>query len=149
MNSSDHFPYKTMRLALVILAALQTLALTSPLTPPNILEATAVSSSEVDVSWRPGAGDGAGYKIFRNGILVATTTTKTTTYHDSMLAPSTTYTEAVAAYEYAGDISGQSTSASDTTIEALLNTLAAQQPQPSAALPKYFMGPCSSHWSVE
>jgi hypothetical protein len=115
MNVRDDFRNKTLRLVLAILAAIQSVGLTSPLTPPTSLLATAVSSSEVDLSWRPGEANVAGYKIFRNGILVATTTGKTTSYHDTMLAPSTTYTDAVAAYDYTGDTSGKSNSASAIT----------------------------------
>jgi hypothetical protein len=54
-----------------------------------------------------------GYKIFRGGAQIGTTAS--TSYQDGGLAASTTYTYTVAAYDAAGNTSGQSASASATT----------------------------------
>ena len=79
------------------------------------LSATAVSSSEVDLKWTATSGSVAGYKVFRNGIEVATTSGTGTSYQDTQLAPSTTYTDTVAAYNSAGNTSAQSNSGIATT----------------------------------
>ena len=47
----------------------------------------------------------AGYKVFRDGSQVATSTT--TTYQDTGLTPATSYTYAVSAYDAAGNESAQ------------------------------------------
>jgi hypothetical protein len=88
---------------------------------PTALSATAVSSSQIDLTWTASTDDTgvAGYRIYRcigtgctaNPIATATTTT----YSDSMLSPSTTYEYHVAAYDAAGNVSGQSAPASATT----------------------------------
>jgi chitodextrinase len=54
-----------------------------------------------------------GYKVYRNGTQVATTTT--TNYSDTDLVPGTTYTYKVAAFDAAGNTSAQSTGASLAT----------------------------------
>src|SRR5579864_3246893 len=89
---------------------------TSPVTVPSGLTATAVSSSEIDLSWNAstgGSGGVAGYKVYRGGTQIATTAS--TSYKDTGLAPSTSYGYNVAAYDGAGNTSAQSSGASATT----------------------------------
>lgn len=89
---------------------------TQPPTVPTGLTATAVSSSQINLSWTASTdstGTLAGYKIYRGGAQIATSTT--TSYQNSGLAASTTYTYNVAAYDTAGNTSAQSSSASATT----------------------------------
>jgi hypothetical protein len=57
----------------------------------------------------------SGYKITRNGSALVTTTSAATTYSDTGLAASTTYTYTVAAYDGAGNTSSPSSAASATT----------------------------------
>jgi chitodextrinase len=88
---------------------------TTPPSAPASLTATAVSSSQINLSW-PASTDNVGvvgYKIFRNSVQVATSTT--TSYSDTGLSPLTTYTYTVAAYDQAGNTSTLSPSASATT----------------------------------
>ena len=84
-------------------------------TVPTNLNATAVSSSRVDLTWNAASDNVgvAGYRLTRNGSLIATTTA--TTYSDAGVAPQTTYTYSVAAFDAAGNISAGSAPASATT----------------------------------
>ncbi len=84
---------------------------------PTGLSATAASCSQVNLSWTASTDTGgsglAGYKVFRGGVQIATTTS--TSYSNSGLAASTSYSFTVAAYDNAGNTSAQSTAASATT----------------------------------
>jgi len=86
-----------------------------------------VSSSQIKLSWSastdPSTGSGqatgvTGYRIYRDGTQIANTVN--TTYQDTGLSPSTTYTYTVSAYDAAGNESSQSNQASAIT-----------QPQPA------------------
>jgi len=57
---------------------------------PTDLVATAVSPSEIDLTWRP-VSSALGYDIERNGVIVATNVS-VPSYADTGLLPSTTYT---------------------------------------------------------
>ena len=76
---------------------------TTPPTVPGGLKATSVSSSQINLSWNASTDNVgvAGYKVFRNGSQIATTTR--TSYSDTGLMPSTTYSYAVSAYDAAGN----------------------------------------------
>jgi len=94
---------------------------TPPSTPTN-LTATAISSSQINLSWTASTDNVGvtGYRIYRDGSQIATTAN--TSYSDTGLSPSTTYTYRVAAYDAAGNQSSQSASASATT-PAVVNNL--------------------------
>src|SRR5438128_5049918 len=88
--------------------------------PPTGLAATAVSSSQINLSWAPPADNGGsaitGYKIERSadgGItwtaLVANTGIAMTAYSDTGLPPTTTYTYRVSAINAVGTISPSTT----------------------------------------
>ncbi len=84
----------------------------SDTTPPSNLTgltATAVSFSQINLSWNSSTDDVgvAGYAISRGGTPIATT--PSTNYSDVGLNPSTTYTYAVAAYDAAGNLGGPNT----------------------------------------
>ncbi|MFQ5965361.1 MAG: fibronectin type III domain-containing protein [Candidatus Scalinduaceae bacterium] len=87
---------------------------TLPSTPTN-LQATAISVSQIDLSWNASTDNVGvtGYKIYRDGTQI--TTTANTTFQDTGLSPSTTYTYSVSAYDAAGNESGQSYTTSATT----------------------------------
>jgi chitodextrinase len=91
---------------------------TSAPSVPTGLKAAAVSSSQINLSWAASTDNVAvsGYKIYINGSLRATTTKAS--YSDTGLTAGTTYTYKVAAYDAAGNISGQSASASATTLKS-------------------------------
>jgi fibronectin type 3 domain-containing protein len=88
-------------------------------TPPSIpetLTAQVVSSSEISLNWTASTDNVGitGYHVFRNGAFIASTTT--TSYQDANLAPLTTYTYTVTAWDAAGNESMPSTSVSATTL---------------------------------
>ncbi len=87
-------------------------------TPPSIpggLTATAISASQINLSWSASTDDVsvAGYKVFRDGTQIATTTA--TSYSNTGLQASTTYSYTVAAYDAVGNTSLQSSPVSATT----------------------------------
>src|SRR5256886_12504620 len=95
---------------------------------PTGLTATAVSSSQINLSWAPPADNGGsaitGYKIERSTdggatwtVLVVNTGSATTMYSDTGLAHTTTYTYRVSAINSIGTGS-PSTNASATTTTA-------------------------------
>src|SRR5213078_256904 len=88
---------------------------TTPPSVPTGLTASAVSSSQINLSWTASSDNVgvSGYRVYRGGTQIATTTT--TAYANTGLAPSTTYSYTVAAYDAAGNLSAQSASASATT----------------------------------
>jgi hypothetical protein len=75
---------------------------------PVSLQASGVSSSLVTLSWMEPAGNvaAAGFQIFRNGVQIGTA--PTTSYTDTALTASTTYTYTVAGYGYSNLASAQS-----------------------------------------
>ena len=91
---------------------------TPPSTPAN-LSANTISSSQINISWT-GSTDNVGvigYKIYRGGtqITASTSSTAITTYSDTGLQASTTYTYTVVAYDAVGNNSAQSATVSATT----------------------------------
>ena len=97
--------------------AAPTLIDTTPPTTPTNLSATAVSPSQINLTWS-GSTDivgVVGYYVYRNGSQVGNVNT-TLSYQDTGLSPSTTYTYNVAAYDAAGNVSKKSASAKATTL---------------------------------
>jgi agmatine deiminase len=89
------------------------------LEPPSVpqnLVATAVSSSQINLTWSPSTDNVGvvGYKVRRDGVEVATV--GVTTYGDTGLLPITTYAYTVEAFDAANNFSGQSSPASATTL---------------------------------
>jgi len=85
---------------------------------PAGLAATVVSASRVDLNWGASTDDVgvSGYTVYRNGSAIATTTgPSATAYSDTSVAPSTTYSYTVDAFDAAGNHSQQSAPASATT----------------------------------
>jgi Big-like domain-containing protein/IPT/TIG domain-containing protein/fibronectin type III domain protein/purple acid phosphatase-like protein len=89
---------------------------TTPPSVPTGLTATAISSSQINLSWTASTGSVAGYNIYRGGTKIGTA--PSTNYQDAGLSPSTSYTYNVSAYDAAGNTSAQSTGASATTLAA-------------------------------
>ena len=87
---------------------------TAPSTPTG-LAANAAGATEVDLSWTASSDDVAvaGYRIFRDGLQIGTSAGPA--YADLSVQGSTTYTYTVAAYDTAGNVSGQSNPATVTT----------------------------------
>ena len=84
---------------------------------PTGLSATAVSSTQVNLSWAASTDTGgsglAGYKVYRGGTLLVSTASLA--YSDTTVLPSTAYSYTVAAYDNAGNVSAQSTASNVTT----------------------------------
>lgn len=85
--------------------------------PPTALAATGVSSSRIDLSWAASTDNVAvtGYKIYRDGAQIATTTART--YSAKGLSRGTTYKFSVAAYDAAGNTSAQSSTIRAKTLQ--------------------------------
>ncbi len=81
---------------------------TQPPSVPTGLSAGSVSQASATLSWNISTDNVAvtGYRIYRNGSQIATTTS--TIYTDTALTSSTAYTYTVAAYDAAGNVSLQS-----------------------------------------
>lgn len=92
---------------------------TSPPSTPT-LTVTPVSPSQLNLSWTTSTDTGgsglAGYKVYRAGVQITTTTS--TSYSDTGLSASTQYCYTVAAYDNAGNTSSQSSSQCATTSAA-------------------------------
>ncbi len=85
-------------------------------TAPTSLASSSVTSSSATLSWTPSTDNVAvtGYRIYKNGTLLTTTTS--TSYSATGLSASTTYTFYVTAYDAAGNISAASSTISVKTL---------------------------------
>src|SRR5439155_14964171 len=82
---------------------------------PTGLAGTAVSATQINLTWNASTDNVgvAGYKVFRNGVQI--TTTSALAYGNTGLSPATTYSFAVAAFNAAGKSSALSAAASKRT----------------------------------
>ncbi len=89
---------------------------------PSGLNATAVSASQINLTWNTSVDPVvssaqtsgiAGYRVFRNGVLLATVTAPS--FQDTGLSPSTNYSYQVSAVDAAGNESAQSGNVSAVT----------------------------------
>jgi len=93
----------------------------NPPVAPSNLTATAVFTTQINLSWQDNSGDESGFRIERKTgasgtyAQIATTSTNIATYSDTGLSPSTTYYYRVRAYNTIGD-SAYSNEASATTL---------------------------------
>jgi chitodextrinase len=87
---------------------------TAPSIPTN-LSAAAISSSQINLSWTASTDNlgVAGYRIYRDEILV--NTSASTTFSDIGLTATTTYAYQVSAFDAAGNASATSTTVTATT----------------------------------
>lgn len=97
---------------------------TAPTTPSG-LSASADSSSKIALAWSPSTDNVAvaGYRVYQNGALLATTG-NVTTYVVTGLAAYTSYTYQVDAMDAAGNASGLSAPATASTLASNTATLA-------------------------
>lgn len=84
-------------------------------TAPIALSAAAVSTSQIDLTWTASTDNVGvtGYRVYRDGTQVGTTSTLS--YSDKNLNANTSYTYTVLAYDGAGNNSDQSSGATATT----------------------------------
>ena len=83
---------------------------TPPSVPTGLTDPTDTASA-VGLSWNASTdstGTLAGYTVYRNGTSIDTTNASTTTFTDSTVQPSTTYSYTVDAFDTAGNHSAQS-----------------------------------------
>jgi len=87
---------------------------TAPSVPTN-LQASGVGAQSATLSWAASTDDlgVAGYRVYRNGVQIADT--GALSYVDGGLTASTTYQYTVAAYDYSGNVSPQSSALQVTT----------------------------------
>ena len=108
---------------------------TSPPTVPTSLTASAASTVRIDLSWTPSSDDVRvmGYRVFRNGGQAGTTTASS--YSDTGLSPTTSYTYTVSAHDAANNVSPPSAPASATTFgDTTPPTVSISSPAGSAAV---------------
>jgi glucose/arabinose dehydrogenase len=109
---------------------------TTPPSTPTGLTATAVSSTQINLSWNASNDNVAvtGYQVFRDGTQVGTPTT--TTFGDTGLSPGKSYTYTVRARDAAANFSGDSAPASTTTLpsDTTLPTATVTSPTGSATV---------------
>ena len=88
---------------------------TAPPSVPTGLNKSSLTDTSVIISWNASTDNVAvtGYKVYRNGALLASA--PTTNYLDTGLTPSSSYTFTVSAYDAAGNTSLQSAALSVTT----------------------------------
>ncbi|MCX5868555.1 MAG: SUMF1/EgtB/PvdO family nonheme iron enzyme [Proteobacteria bacterium] len=106
--------------------------LTSPIAPSN-LQATAVSSSQIDLAWTDNSNNENGFKIERKTgpggtySLIYTTVSNATSYSNTSLSPSTTYYYRVYSYNSAGNSSFSSVVYATTQCMATSETVCIPQ----------------------
>src|SRR5260221_4755191 len=83
---------------------------------PGGLTAVATSSSQIKLTWSASTDNVGvtGYKVFRNGVQIATT--RALAFASTGLLPATTYSFAVAGFDAAGNSSAQSAAVSKRTL---------------------------------
>jgi uncharacterized repeat protein (TIGR01451 family) len=87
----------------------------APAAPTN-LTATAVTNSQIDLTWSASTTVGVtSYKVFRDGAAVARTSVSGTSFSDTGLATASTHSYTVAAIDAAGNQSAQTAPARATT----------------------------------
>src|SRR3989339_334279 len=113
--------------SLSISSAQAVLDTSSPTTPSN-LTAVVISSSQINLSWTTSTDNVgvSGYAVFKNDSKIADVTG--TSYNNTALASSTTYTYAIRAYDAAGNISDYSSSVSATTLASSTDATAPSAP---------------------
>jgi chitodextrinase len=101
---------------------------TTPPSVPTNLTVTGTTASTVSLAWTASTDNVgvAGYKIYRAGAQVGTTSA--TSYTDTGLAPSTAYSYTVSAYDAAGNNSGPSSATQGTTTQTIQDATAPTVP---------------------
>ena len=99
---------------------------------PSILTATAQSSSSIALSWTDNSANETGFKIYRGGVVITTTAANATSYTDTGLSASTSYSYYAKATNASGDSSVSNTASATTSAAAggavIFPTAPAEQP---------------------
>lgn len=85
-------------------------------TSPTAFTATATSTSAIDLKWGPSTDNRAvaGYRIWRNGVLLTTSAPTVTALTDSGLAPATKFDYTIRAVDGSGNLSAPVTTSATT-----------------------------------
>lgn len=118
-NAAGDIQYRQLW-ANALLANVYSTAVDNAPTVPGGLRTTGLTASSVSVAWNAASDTDstgvAGYRVYRNGNLIATVVGATNLgYTDSGLSASTTYAYTVSAYDTASNESAQSTTVNATT----------------------------------
>ena len=117
---------------------------TTPPSQPGTLSATAVSGSEIDLSWGASTDNVGvtGYRVERcqgtgcsNFTQIATVTGTVTSYQDTSASPNTSYSYRVRATDNAGNLSPYSNTTSATTPDTSSWQSSTPAPTPTASRP--------------
>jgi len=122
-----------------------------PPTAPANLAATPVSESQIDLNWTASADNVgvAGYRIYRDGILARFSSG--TSYQDTGLSASTSYSYTVKAYDASGNISASSNAVTAQTQPgnvALNKPVAFSSQQPGNEAWKIVDGSTTARWAA-
>jgi len=100
-----------------VCAAFHPYPATPPVPPstPTGLGTTSVASTRVALSWSPSSGSVAGYTVYRDGAALGTTGPDSTIFLDWDVAPASTHTYSVDAFDLVNDHSAQSAPLTVTT----------------------------------
>lgn len=90
---------------------------TTPTTPVGVT-LTPVSATQINLGWSTSTDnvEVAGYRVYRNGVQVGTTTAAVTTFSDQGLTSQTTYTYTVKSIDTVGNLSASSQSKTAKTL---------------------------------
>jgi len=107
---------------------------TTPPTTPANLTAAAITANRIDLAWSASTDNVgvAGYTVTRDGMPLATVAPTATSYSDTAVAPGSTHTYTVSAFDAAGNTSPPSTSATATTPPLAAGTSLALTPTDDA-----------------
>ncbi|MGZ4569677.1 MAG: beta strand repeat-containing protein [Blastococcus sp.] len=86
-----------------------------PPTAPSGLAATSVATSRVTLSWTPSSGGVAGYTVYSGGAPLGNVSPGSTTFIDTTVNASSSYSYTVAAFNLSGQYSAMSNAAAVTT----------------------------------
>ncbi len=118
LSSGTQYCYqiKTVNAAGIESSFTSTVCNTTFVLPPSGITATALSASQIRISWT-GSPGASGYRVYRNSVPVPLTSVVTTSTVDSNLTADTSYCYAVASFNAAGE-SAQSSQVCATTRSA-------------------------------
>lgn len=86
-----------------------------PGTPTNV-NASSISCSQINLAWSDNSGSEEGYKVYRNGSLIATLGSNVTSYQDTGLTGDTSYSYTITAYR--GNIESNSSNTATASTSA-------------------------------
>lgn len=90
---------------------------TIPPTVPVIQTVTPIAATQIDITWFTSTDNVgvAGYQVWRDGSIIATTSTNVTFYADTGLVPETLYTYTISAFDAVDNFSASSSPVATTT----------------------------------